>query len=291
MITKPMLAATWEGEPLTFPVYATPKLDGIRALTINGQLVSRTFKPIRNKNIVEALSDLPNGFDGELVSGNFQQTTHRVMNEDETEGDWQYWIFDYVCDNLTKTYLDRVQDLLSWTKHNGTKNPTKILILEPKQINSFEELLSYEKECLDKGFEGLIIRSAKSPYKCGRSTVREGFMLKLKRFSDAEAKVVDFVEYEHNTNEAEKDNFGRTKRSDKKEGKVPGNMLGKFILELPDGRRFGCGTGFDMEQRKEIWKNKEKYLGKLVKFKFFEVGVKELPRHPVFLGFRHEDDI
>lgn len=291
MITKPMLAATWEGEPLSFPVYATPKLDGIRALTIDGQLVSRTFKPIRNKSIVEALNDLPNGMDGELVSGNFQQTTHRVMNEDETEGDWQYWIFDYVCDDLTKTYLDRVKDLLSWTKHNGTKNPTKILILEPKQINSFEELLAYEKECLEKGFEGLIIRSAKSPYKCGRSTVREGFMLKLKRFSDAEAKVVDFVEYEHNTNEAEKDNFGRTKRSDKKEGKVPGNMLGKFILELPDGRRFGCGTGFDMEQRKEIWENKDKYLGKLVKFKYFEVGVKELPRHPVFLGFRHEDDI
>jgi DNA ligase-1 len=291
MITKPMLAATWEGEPLSFPVYATPKLDGIRALTVDGQLVSRTFKPIRNKSIVEALSDLPDGFDGELVSGNFQQTTHRVMNEDETEGDWQYWIFDYVCDDLRKDYLQRIQDLLSWTKHNGTKNPERILILEPKVINSFEELMAYEKECLDKGFEGLIIRSAKSPYKCGRSTVREGFMLKIKRFSDAEATVVDFVEYEHNTNEAEKDAFGRTKRSDKKEGKVLGNMLGKFILELPDGRRFGCGTGFDMAQRKEIWENKDKYLGRLVKFKYFEVGVKELPRHPVFLGFRHEDDI
>jgi DNA ligase-1 len=164
------------------------------------------------------------------------------------------------------------------------------VILTPRKIDSFEELLAYEKECLEKGFEGLIIRSGTSPYKCGRSTLREGFMLKIKRFSDAEAKVVDFVEYEHNTNEAEKDNFGRTKRSDKKEGKVPGNMLGKFILELPDGRRFGCGTGFDMEQRKEIWANKEQYLGKLVKFKFFEVGVKELPRHPVFLGFRHPDD-
>ena len=152
-------------------------------------------------------------------------------------------------------------------------------------------LFRSEKECLDKGFEGLIIRSGKSPYKCSRSTLREGYMMKVKRFSDAEAIVVDFVEYEHNTNEAEKDNFGRTKRSDKKEGKVPGNMLGKFILELPDGRRFGCGTGFDMEQRKEIWANKEQYLGKIVKFKYFEVGVKELPRHPVFLGFRHPDDM
>lgn len=291
MITKPMLAATWDGEPLVFPVYATPKLDGIRALTINGQLVSRTFKPIKNKNIVEALSDLPDGLDGELVSGNFQETTHRVMNEDETEGDWQYWIFDYVKDNLTTEYVTRVGELMKLAGTSAWKSANRILILKPKQINNFNELLAYEKECLEKGFEGLIIRSGKSPYKCGRSTINEGYMMKLKRFSDAEAIVVDFVEYEHNTNEAEKDNFGRTKRSDKKEGKVPGNMLGKFILELPDGRRFGCGTGFDMEQRKEIWANKEQYLGKLVKFKYFEVGVKELPRHPVFLGFRDPDDI
>lgn len=291
MITKPMLAGSWAGEELSFPVYGTPKLDGIRALTINDKLVSRTFKPIKNKTIIETLSDLPNDLDGELVSGNFQETTHRVMNENETEGDWQYWIFDYVTEDLLKTYIKRIEDLKTWAKAYNGKALSKIVILEPKEINSLEELITYEQECLAKGFEGVIIRSGTSPYKCGRSTVKESFMLKIKRFSDAEAKVVDFVEYEHNTNEAEKDNFGRTKRSDKKEGKVPGNMLGKFILELPSGQRFGCGTGFNLEQRKEIWANKEQYLGRIVKYKYFEVGVKELPRHPVFLGFRHEDDI
>lgn len=291
MITKPMLASPWEGEPLKFPVYATPKLDGIRALTIDGQLVSRTFKPIKNKSIVEALSDLPSGLDGELLAGNFQETTHRVMKEEETEGEWAYYIFDYVKDNLTTDYVTRIGELMKLAGMSAWKSANNIVLLTPKQIGSFEELMAYEKECLDKGYEGLIIRSGSGPYKCGRSSVKEGYMLKVKRFSDSEAKVIGFVEFEHNQNEAEKDNFGRTKRSDKKEGKVLGNMLGKFILETPEGLTFGCGTGLSMEQRKEIWENQDKYLGRLVKYKYFEVGVKDKPRHPVFLGFRDPEDL
>ena len=287
MITKPMLAATWSGEPLTFPLYATPKLDGIRALTVDNKLVSRTFKPIRNRSIVEALKDLPNGCDGELLAGNFQQTTHRVMKEEETEGDWAYYIFDYVTD-LKQGYTDRINKLLvvpDWLDNIHIK------IVHPRTILSMEQLLAFEQECLLDGYEGVIVRSGTSPYKCGRATLKEGYMTKIKRFSDAEATVVGFVEFEHNENEAEKDAFGRTKRSNKKEGMVLGGMLGKLILQLPDGQTFGCGTGFDMEQRKEIWNNQSKYLGKLVKYKYFEIGTKDLPRHPVFLGFRDQEDI
>lgn len=288
MITKPMLASTYEGEELEFPVYATPKIDGIRALTIDSKLVSRTFKPIKNKDICATLSSLPDGIDGELVSGNFQQTTHRVMKETETEGEWIYYIFDYVKDSLDQPYIERIAALMKEIHNHPIQN---IKLLLPKKINSFEELIAYEKECLDAGFEGLILRTANSPYKCGRATNKERYMMKLKRFSDAEAEIVGFVEYEHNTNVAEKDNFGRTKRSDRKEGKVLAGILGKFILKLPDGRTFGCGTGLSMAQRKEAWENQEKYLGQFAKYKHFEIGQKDLPRHPVFLGIRDPEDM
>lgn len=287
MITKPMLAATWAGEELAFPLYATPKLDGIRALTINGKLVSRTFKPIKNKSIAENLKDLPDGCDGELIAGNFQETTHRVMKEEETEGEWLYYIFDFATD-LKTPYLNRISNLLLYLKSYCDK--ANIILLTPKKVDSLEELLAYEQECLSEGYEGVIVRSGTSPYKCGRATLKEGYMTKIKRFKDAEAIVVGFVEFEHNENEAQKDAFGRTKRSDRKEGKVLGNMLGKLILRLPDGRTFGCGTGFSMEQRKEIWSHQERYLNALVKYKHFEIGTKDLPRHPVFLGFRDIED-
>ena len=53
LITKPLLASAAVLEKIRYPVQATPKLDGIRALIIGGQLVSRKFKPIPNQWIAE----------------------------------------------------------------------------------------------------------------------------------------------------------------------------------------------------------------------------------------------
>jgi hypothetical protein len=39
----PMLASSYNGENLDFPVLATPKVDGVRTLKVNGDLVSRVI--------------------------------------------------------------------------------------------------------------------------------------------------------------------------------------------------------------------------------------------------------
>ena len=44
----PMLASTYTGEDLKFPVLVTPKIDGVRAIKLNGKLVSRSLKQIPN---------------------------------------------------------------------------------------------------------------------------------------------------------------------------------------------------------------------------------------------------
>jgi DNA ligase-1 len=45
------------------------------------------------------------------------------------------------------------------------------------------------------------------------------------------------------------------------------------------------------ELRLSIWENPEKYLGKLIKYKYQNFGIKVAPRLPVFLGFRDESDL
>ena len=80
--------------------------------------------------------------------------------------------------------------------------------------------------------------------------------------------------------------LGYTERSDHKENKVGRRDLGALILETKDGDTFSCGTGFDDDLRRKIWKNKTQYLGAVAKIKHFNVGVKTLPRFPVFLGLR-----
>ena len=72
----------------------------------------------------------------------------------------------------------------------------------PVEIRDAAQLAAYEEECLAEGYEGVMIRTPDSPYKCGRSTEREGWLLKIKRFEDAEAVVLDTYEGMSNQNEA-----------------------------------------------------------------------------------------
>lgn len=44
------------------------------------------------------------------------------------------------------------------------------------------------------------------------------------------------------------------------------------------------------EEKKEVWENKEKYIGKYIEYKGMLVGAKDLPRHPIFIRFREDKD-
>ena len=96
-IKKPLLAGTFDPDKAKFPYAATPKIDGIRFLMVDGVAVSRSFKPIRNEYVQRILSEtLPDGIDGELTCGtNFQDSTSGIMTI-KGEPDFHVWIFDYV---------------------------------------------------------------------------------------------------------------------------------------------------------------------------------------------------
>ena len=88
-------------------------------------------------------------------------------------------------------------------------------------------------------------------------------------------------------NTKETDERGYSKRSSKKEGLVPANTLGSLQVEWK-GVIFNIGSGFNDEQRKEIWENQDKYLGKLVTFRYQELSSYNVPRFPTFKWFREE---
>jgi DNA ligase-1 len=288
-ITKPLLAAKFDPAKAKFPYIATPKIDGIRFLMVDGVAVSRSFKPIRNTFIQLALSEnLPNGIDGELTFGNnFQDTTSAIMKIDGIPSDFKAWIFDYVNPNDNRI-LPFTQRMQSMPKMNL---PFDHEILWGANAESMVDVDAFETSYLNLGYEGIMLRDPNGTYKFGRSTVNENILLKVKRFLDDEAVVVGIEEKMSNQNTAEKDNFGRTKRSSAIDGKVPAGTAGAFVLERGDGERFSCGSGFDDKLRDRIWADPDSYMGKIVKYKYFPHGVKNLPRHPVFLGFRDKDDM
>jgi len=296
MIIKPMLAGKIvDVNKLEYPLIATPKVDGIRCLKINGQALSRTFKPIPNEYIRETLKALlPEDADGELfVDASFQKTTSSIMSMAGTPS-FIFCMFDLVLGDLKTPYVERLENISLWLRGANDEQKKYIKPLQHKWINSFDELMNYETICLAEGFEGVMVRSPDSPYKCGRSTAKEGYLLKLKRFADSEAIVLGFEEMQGNQNAVEQDNFGLTKRSTCKAGMVGKNTLGKFLVkDLKTDVEFSVGTGQGLTQelRQQIWDNREAYLGQTVKYKYQAQGVKDKPRCPVWLGFRDKRDM
>lgn len=288
---RPMLAAhaPEDLEALRYPLLASPKLDGIRCLIINGVAVSRTLKPIRNAYIQRQLGRHElNGFDGELIAGDptakdcYLKTNSAVMSA-AGEPDVSFFVFDTISDPGLP--FSRRLGMANGILSGGMLVPHR-----HTRISSAASLEEYEEEMLAEGHEGLILRDPNAPYKFGRSTEKQQAMLKLKRFVDGEAVVVGWEERLHNANEATLDERGYTKRSSHQENKIGTGTLGALLCEAGDVQ-FSIGTGFDDATRALLWAQRDTLAGRIVKYKHFPIGVKDRPRHSVFIGFRHPDDI
>jgi len=292
-IENPMLAASYDPTKASYPYLATPKIDGIRFIMVDGVALSRTFKPIRNKHIQGLLSaHLPDGVDGELTCGDsFQTSTSGIMSIKGTPK-FKAWIFDYVpaSEQDIPHYTDRMVALQAWFV--SAQLPFECVALTDGQsVGSDEQVQTMASAYVSEGYEGAMLRSPNGTYKFGRATVKENILLKVKAFQDAEATVIAFVEKLHNANEQERDAFNHAKRSQKKSGMHNTGTLGALLVKRADGETFKIGSGLNDELRAKIWKNKSAYMDATVKYKFFEVGVKDKPRHPIFLGFRHVEDM
>ena len=294
-MTKVMLAsAVKDYNKITWPKFVSPKLDGVRAVVIDGIVYSRSGKPIRSK-AVQKLFGNPryNNLDGELIYGSptaedvFNKTTSFVMSEDVPEGmsekEITFFTFDYV------------NDALQFNERRGL-GPISIPCEQRVDVGqvmlyNLQEMEAYEAQCLKEGYEGIMLRSVDGMYKHGRATEKSQDLLKVKRFVDDEAIIIGFEELLTNNNPATLNELGHQERSSCKENLVGADTLGALQCLTKARVAFNIGTGFSAELRQHIWNNREKYIGKLAKYKSFPIGVKAAPRLPVFLGFRDEDDL
>jgi DNA ligase-1 len=287
---KPMLAgkAPADLSTLSYPRVLSPKLDGIRAVILGGVVYSRNLKPIPNKHIQRMFGNRKyNGLDGELIVGDpthkdcYRNTMSVVMADAATHDEIRFFVFD----DFSKPLLSYIQRRkLAQTK---LYHISHMPLLQQRMANNAEDVVEYEEFCLLAGYEGAMIRSTTGQYRFGRATVRTAELLKLKRFEDSEARIVDSEAKEHNGNEQQRDELGRSKRSSHKAGKVTLNTLGTLrVVDVHTGEAFGLGTGFSDAQRAELWSRRATLPGLIVKYKYFPMGNKAAPRFPVFLGFR-----
>jgi len=294
MTFRPMLACQYDKASVRWPMLASPKLDGIRCIAHNGVAMARSMKPIRNRYIqawFEANAKSLEGFDGELIVGApnapdvFNVTTSAVNSEDG-EPDFAFHVFDRLGDG---TYMRRFEIL------SQEFMPDRVKFVPNYYIFNEQELADYEAKALDEGYEGVMLRDPNSPYKQGRSTPKEAYLLKVKRFNDAEAVIVGLLEEMRNSNPLTVNELGLGKRSSHQANLVAKGTMGTLCVRGINGDfkdvEFGIGSGFDQATRQALWNDRENMLGKVVTYKYFSIGVKDKPRFPVFKGLRDPIDI
>ena len=294
-----------------YPVIATPKLDGIRCITMSGGLimqdqqctpVCRSLDPIPNDWIFRHLAlKCPPGLDGEIITylpGDLIDRSDRpkpfyaiqsdVMGE-QGQPLFKFHVFDYLDmgDEIgfLEPYRTRNARLLALNLPNFIERvPIKI-------CKSREEIEQYEAEMVQIGFEGICWRWELAPYKYGRSTLKEQALIKMKRFVTAEAVVIDSIEERHNSNVAEVNALGYKERSAHKAGMSGKGTLGALLVEdVETGTQFKVGSGFTAAQRADLWQIRGTLVGRVVTYKSQPFGKKDLPRIPVFIGFRDRRD-
>ena len=276
---KPMLAHVYTDEnqiDWSQPVYMQPKLDGVRCIFTKDGAFSRTGKRFMNVKHIEL--ELQGLFkqqphlilDGELynhkLKNDFEKIISLVRKQKPTDTDRldaqhlvQFHVYDYtgqkpnllenlkykgIQDNLTCS--DIYCPSICYTDTRRVATPAMIKVLHDKW--------------LDMGYEGSIIR-LNGEYEQKRSKN----LLKVKDFSDSEAKITGFVE-------------GKGKRI---------GTIGKFIAVDSQGMQFGMPVMDKFKYLQDNFKEMQTWIGKIATFTYFEKTKRGSYRHPLFKAIRN----
>lgn len=263
----------------------TTKLDGNRLVIIKENGVAKFYT--RQGQLVEGLIEIEEVtqelldnmvYDGELIAENIDnlpsdELFRITMTKARKKGVKKGLIFNcFDCLPLEdfkkgKCYMPFIERKIK-LKAIILKVNSKFIIEVPilYQGTDESEILEWIKWTKSNDLEGVMINLSNAPYECKRSKT----ILKGKVMQDMDLRVVGFEEGQGN--------FKGT--------------LGRINVEYKDNI-IGCGSGFDIAMREEIWNNKNKYLNKIAKIQYFEESTNQKDnkislRFPVFLEWRLE---
>lgn len=310
---KPQLAEDAQLDLVRFPVIVQPKIDGVRALNLTGQLTGRSLDPFKGFGITEYFSRTEFiGLDGEMILGEKPNCTERLCSA--TTGamgrfkgvtempNLTWWVFDDL-NRPALRYADRYRELRARVAR--LKHP-RVRLVPMYEVHGPNELKAFISQFAEEGYEGTILRSPESAYKPGRATLKGQELWRVKPWADFEILVTGITEGRMNLNEAKKNTLGRTERSSAKDGQVPngqvGSIQGTLLEDFRDpitgktlfkkGLAITAGSGeMTVEEAIHFFENPHLIVGHIAKVKHMTHGVKDLPRFPTFVSLRLAEDM
>jgi DNA ligase-1 len=272
-------------------VIVEPKLDGVRVIVIcdvdkdEVKLFSRNGKelsnfPEINKQFDDILDQMSESmvFDGEVMSDDFQTLMREIHRKGGAKTkDAKLNLFDCLplsefknggSNSVNDTILKRKEMLQSFN-YGPNINVVEYVKMDLSDEDGQKQFADYNKLCIDKGFEGIMVKPINGVYECKRSTL----WLKVKPFIEVSLTVIGVEE-------------GTGRNADK---------LGALIVEgKDDGKwiRTNVGSGLSDTDRETYWSARKKLVGQVVEVRADAITQNQNAkdewslRFPRFLRFR-----
>lgn len=211
--------------------------------------------------------------DGEIyktgLSLNFISGICRSQKTVDDGKDLEFYWYDIA--DLEHSFADRFEIMQQWAKEleltefnperHLSEDKLHIQFLPQVLIKGFNNMKELHDIYVEEGWEGLVVRQAKSKYKPG---TRTNDWIKIKIYIDAEYPIVGIAD-----------------------GLREEDMC--FILETPNGQKFNCKPMGDREQKHWYYEHIDELIGKQLTIKYFEMsGAKgsEIPQQPIGIAIR-----
>jgi DNA ligase-1 len=154
--------------------------------------------------------------------------------------------------------------LLDYDASAPSRNPPGVYRVANKQI-VLREVRAEHDAAVAHGFEGLMLRRANCGYAFGR---RSAALLKVKRMLDTEYRIVGVVE-----------GHGRLARH-----------LGSFTCVTKSGLKFNAAPKCTQTVKRSLWSKRETFLDRMLTVQYQNLSPVGVPRFPIAKGVRGEAD-
>jgi DNA ligase-1 len=257
----PMLANKWEDREkyISEPFYVQPKLDGIRLLVSKGGGISRTGKIIPGTEILGKGLEAGQYVDGEAFDPNlnFEELTSTFKTNPLK---LKFHVFDFFDLRAEALARDKMTFEQRWEYVKDSIYNPHYEYVKTTLVKSKKDLPLMHQKHVEEGHEGTMIRDRFSVYEVGQ---RSNYLLKHKDFQTEEYEIVGANE-----------GGGREK----------GTVI--WVCKTRGGQEFTVRPEGTLETRKNYFKNKNDFFGKLLTVKFQNLTSLGIPRFPVGIVIR-----
>lgn len=262
----PMLALKFNDrkKDIIYPAYVQIKIDGCRCFCekiSDTEIIytSRKGKPITTLGHITSsllnIMSIGQILDGEVYChGLSLQKIMRAVKKQRPESlQLEFWMYDIA--DPTAGYAER------YKKYSELPAQPGVVQVPAYLVNNEEEIHSYHSKFVAEDKEGIMIKNCKGGYKFKS---RSKDLLKLKNFEDSEFEIIGYYDGKGTTYEG----------------------LITFTCKTAEGVEFGCNPKGTHEAKKQMWQDREDYIGRFLTVRYQGYTDEGSLVFPVGVGFR-----